>query len=729
MRVFKYLKHAKGAVILIICLLLVQAMCDLALPNFTSQIVDVGIQQAGIEHAATDEMSSDTYDDICALLSQDDEATFKSSYDETNSHTYKLNAYGKQHQTQLDKMVALPLVLIHDQTQMPDLNFREAIDRYHEGNATKEELFDLESKAKDQLDITDDAQLNQQAIVAARSEYESLGYNLSDMQMGYLARVGLLMLGLAALGMVVAICIGFIASRTAARIGAMLREQLFTKVVSFSEAEIQQFSAASLITRSTNDVQLVQMVIVITLRMVLFAPIVALGGIFMIVYTNPAMGWIVALAVVAVMGVVLLLMRIAMPKFKIMQTLIDKVNLVAREILTGLPVIRAFDRQEFEESRFDLANTQLMRTQLFTNRVMTFMMPAMMLLMNGVSVLIVWVGGFYVDNGVIQTGDLIAFITYAMVIIMSFLMIGMVSIMLPRADVAAGRINEVLACQPTITDSAHALQADIALNDSLANTFDAKPAGIEVRFDKVSFRYADTSECVLEDLSFVAEPGQTTAIIGSTGSGKTTIIKLIERFFDVSSGAILLNGIDVRDVSQATLRSQIGYVPQTAFLFGGTIATNVAYRDENMDAAQINTALDWAQATEFVSSKQDGINAEISQGGTNVSGGQRQRISIARALATPASIYLFDDCFSALDYKTDAALRHELAVNLGDVTKIVVAQRVATIMSANKIIVLDDGRIVGQGTHKELLEQCAEYREIAQSQLSEAELFGGESCE
>lgn len=722
MRVFKYLKHAKGAVVLIVCLLLVQAMCDLALPNFTSQIVDVGIQQAGVEHAATDEMSASTYDDICALLPEEDEATFKAAYSKTDAGTYELNKQGREHRAELDKLVALPLVLIHNTTQAPDLSFREAIDRYNQGDATKQDLFDLEAQAKDHLDITDDAQLDQQAIVAARSEYESLGYNLSDMQMSYLIRVGLLMLALAALGMVVAICIGFIAARTAAKIGALLREQLFEKVVSFSETEIQKFSAASLITRSTNDVQLVQMVVVITLRMVLFAPIVAIGGIFMILYTNPAMGWIVALAVVAVMGVVLLLMKVAMPKFQIMQTLIDKVNRIAREVLTGLPVIRAFDRQTFEQARFDQANTQLMRTQLFTNRVMTFMMPAMMLLMNGVSVLIVWVGSFYVDNGVIQTGDLIAFITYSMVIIMSFLMIGMVSIMLPRADVAAGRINEVLACEPSIVDAKSASNADAALASTLASS----QAGIEVRFDKVSFRYADTSECVLEDLSFVAEPGQTTAIIGSTGSGKTTIVKLIERFFDVSSGAITLNGVDVREISQATLRNHIGYVPQKAFLFGGTIATNVAYRDENLDASQINTALGWAQAQEFVSAKEAGIGAEISQGGTNVSGGQRQRLSIARALATPASIYLFDDCFSALDYKTDAALRHELNTNLGSATKIVVAQRVATIMSAHKIIVLDDGRIVGQGTHRELLETCDEYREIAQSQLSEAELFGGE---
>lgn len=722
MRVFAYLKHAKGAVALIVCLLLVQAMCDLALPNYTSQIVDVGIQQAGVEHAATEEMSATTFADICALLPADDEATFKNSYDETDAGTYTLNAQGKQHQAELDQMVALPLVIIHDQTQTPDLDFREAIDRYNAGDATKEELFDLESKAKDELGLTDDAQVNQQAIVAARSEYESLGYNLSDMQMGYLLRVGLLMLGLAALGMVVAICIGFVASRTAAKIGAMLREQLFTKVVSFSEAEIQKFSAASLITRSTNDVQLVQMVVVVTLRMVLFSPIVAIGGIFMIVYTNPAMGWIVALAVVAVIGVVLLLMKIAMPKFQIMQKLIDKVNLVAREVLTGLPVIRAFDRQVFEEDRFDRANTALMRTQLFTNRVMTFMMPAMMLLMNGVSVLIVWVGGFYVNDGVIQTGDLIAFITYAMVIIMSFLMIGMVSIMLPRADVAAGRINEVLACEPSIMDGEDAVQAD----EALVKARTEHAGGVAVRFDDVSFRYADTSECVLEHLSFTAEPGQTTAIIGSTGSGKTTIIKLIERFFDVSSGAITLDGVDVRDMSQAALRAQIGYVPQKAFLFGGTIASNVAYRDEQMGEDQINTALDWAQAQEFVSSKEAGIHAEISQGGTNVSGGQRQRLSIARALATPANVYLFDDCFSALDYKTDAALRHELNTHLGEATKIVVAQRVATIMGAHKIIVLDDGRIVGQGTHQELLETCEEYREIAQSQLSEAELFGGE---
>ena len=720
MRIIRYLKNCKVAVLLIVCLLVVQAFTDLALPHYTSDIVDVGIQQSGVEHAATDEMTAKTHDEIAMMLPVDDEQTFRDAYTETDDGTYKLNDQGKKEQEELDRMVALPLVAIHYSSQIPDLDLDQVMQAYEAGAIDKQKILDMLDEAKQHMGDMGDSIVDQQAIAAAKAEYESLGYNLSDMQMGYLVRIGLLMLGLAALGMVAAVLVGFIASRTAAKVGATLRSKLFRRVVSFSDAEVQSFSAASLITRGTNDIQLVQMVTVMLLRMVLYAPILAIGGIIMVSRTNLAMSWIIILAVAVIFVLIIVLMRVALPKFQIMQTLIDRVNLVSREILTGLPVIRAFDRQPYEEKRFDEASTKLMKTQLFTNRVMTFMMPLMMLIMNGVSVLIVWVGGSYIDNGTIQTGDLIAFITYAMVIIMSFLMIGMISIMLPRADVAAQRVNEVLETKPTICDPA----ADKARDAELRRSDE----GATIAFNDVSFRYGDSKECVLEHIDFTAESGKTTALIGSTGSGKSTVIKLIERFYDVTEGSVTIDGVDVRDVTQQALREQLGYVPQKAFLFSGTIESNVAYADEGMPVDRIREAVDIAQASEFVASKEEGLGTRVSQGGSNVSGGQRQRLAIARALATEARAYLFDDSFSALDYKTDAALRQELHTRLGGKTVVIVAQRISTVLHADRIVVLDDGRIVGQGTHEELMETCEEYREIAMSQLSEAELNGGDAA-
>ena len=720
MRIIRYLKNCKVAVLLIVCLLVVQAFTDLALPHYTSDIVDVGIQQSGVEHAATDEMTAKTHDEIAMMLPVDDEQTFRDAYTETDDGTYKLNDQGKKEQEELDRMVALPLVAIHYSSQIPDLDLDQVMQAYEAGAIDKQKILDMLDEAKQHMGDMGDSIVDQQAIAAAKAEYESLGYNLSDMQMGYLVRIGLLMLGLAALGMVAAVLVGFIASRTAAKVGATLRSKLFRRVVSFSDAEVQSFSAASLITRGTNDIQLVQMVTVMLLRMVLYAPILAIGGIIMVSRTNLAMSWIIILAVAVIFVLIMVLMRVALPKFQIMQTLIDRVNLVSREILTGLPVIRAFDRQPYEEKRFDEASTKLMKTQLFTNRVMTFMMPLMMLIMNGVSVLIVWVGGGYIDNGTIQTGDMIAFITYSMVIIMGFLMIGMISIMLPRADVAAQRVNEVLETKPTICDPA----ADKARDAELRRSGE----GATIAFNDVSFRYGDSKECVLEHIDFTAEPGKTTALIGSTGSGKSTVIKLIERFYDVTEGSVTIDGVDVRDVTQQALREQLGYVPQKAFLFSGTIESNVAYADEGMPVDRIREAVDIAQASEFVASKEEGLGTRVSQGGSNVSGGQRQRLAIARALATEARAYLFDDSFSALDYKTDAALRQELHTRLGGKTVVIVAQRISTVLHADRIVVLDDGRIVGQGTHEELMETCEEYREIAMSQLSEAELNGGDAA-
>lgn len=716
MRIIRYLKNCKIAVLLILCLLIVQAFTDLSLPHYTSDIVDVGIQQSGIEHAAVDEMSAKTHDEIAMMLPTSDEQTFNDAYSQTDAGTYKLNDEGKKELEKLDDLVAMPLVTIHFASQIPDFNLDKITQAYQAGTISKDQILSMMDKAKQGMGDMNDSLIKQQAISAAKAEYEGLGYDLSGMQIGYLIRIGLTMLGLAALGMAVAVMVGFIASRTAAKLGATLRSKLFRRVISFSDAEVQSFSAASLITRGTNDIQQIQMVTVMLLRLVLYAPVLAIGGIFMVSRTNLAMTWVIVLAVAIIFVLIALLMKVAMPKFKMMQKLIDKVNLVSREILTGLPVIRAFDRQPYEEQRFDAASTRLMKTQLFTNRVMTFMMPLMMLIMNGVSVLIVWVGGSYIDSGTIQTGDLIAFITYSMVIIMSFLMMGMISIMLPRADVAAQRVNEVLATKPTIANPDPAVARDAELSAT---------GGATIAFSNVSFKYGDSKECVLEGLDFTCEPGKTTALIGSTGSGKSTVIKLIERFYDVTEGSITVDGVDIREVSQEALRSQLGYVPQKAFLFSGTIESNISYVDADMPLERIQAASEIAQAADFIASKPEGMEAPVSQGGTNVSGGQRQRLAIARALATDARAYLFDDSFSALDYKTDAELRQELSRRLSDKTVVIVAQRISTILRADKIIVLDDGRIVGQGTHGQLLESCEEYREIATSQLSEDELKGG----
>lgn len=720
MRIIKNLAQHKLVVLLIVVLLCVQAACDLALPNYTSDIVDTGIQQQGVQDVAPEQLTGRTHDLVTMMLPEPEEQMFADAYAQNEDGTYSLTESGKRDRAALDDAMALPMTVTCYADQIAELDLDQVKAAYDQGMIGKDDIQAMLDRARGSMGDMADTLIAQQGLAAARAEYEQLGYDLDAMQMDYLAATGAKMLGLAALGMVIAVMVGFLASHTAAKVGRSLRERLFNQVVGFSDAEIQSFSAASLITRGTNDVQLVQMVTVMLLRMVLYAPILAIGGIIMIARTDLSMGWIIIAAVAAIAVIMGVLMKVAMPKFKIMQKLIDRVNLVSRELLTGLPVIRAFGREQHEEARFDEANTRLMKTQLFTNRVMTFMMPLMMLIMNLVSVGIIWFGGHAIDAGNLQTGDLIAFITYSMVIIMGFLMIGMLSIMLPRADVAAQRIDEVLECKPSIADPEPEAAKDALLG---ANGL----PGARIAFENVSFRYSDGAECVLEGVSFTCEPGKTTAIIGSTGSGKSTVLKLAERFHDVTSGCITVDGVDVRDVSQHALRAQLGYVPQVAFLFSGTIASNVGYGVDDADENRIRAAADVAQASDFIAERPEGLATPISQGGTNVSGGQRQRLAIARALATDARAYLFDDSFSALDYKTDAALRHELSSRLGGKTVVIVAQRISTVLNADQIVVLDDGRVVGAGTHEQLMESCQEYREIAMSQLSEEELKGGDA--
>ncbi|MCI8366642.1 MAG: ABC transporter ATP-binding protein [Eggerthellaceae bacterium] len=718
MRLFRYFKGHGLALLLVLVLLVCQAFTDLMLPTLTSQIVDVGIQQAGVEHVAVDRMSDETHRFIEPLVPQADDALFAASY-ERDGDAWRLTDEGRANQAKLDEILAMPLALAHSKDRPEVSSFYQMMADYEAGRADRAQLLEAADAAKEPLGATSDEMVSQLGIAGARAEYEDLGYNLTDMQMGYLARTGAVMLALAALGAVFAIGVGFIAARTGAKIAFDLRQKLFSRVVSFGEEEIGRFSAASLITRGTNDIQLIQMVCMMLMRMVLYAPILGIGGIIMVMVVNASLGWIVVVAIVCVAAVLAVVFKLALPKFKIMQQLIDRVNLVAREMLTGLPVIRAFDRQPYEQERFDEASTRLMRTQLFTNRVMTFLMPAMMLIMNATSVAIVWFGGLGVDNGSIQTGDLIAFITYSMVIIMGFLMLGMISMMLPRAAVAAERVDEVIETEPRVHDAPKAQLVKLPADEA---------KGAKISFEDVSFAYEGSDKPTLDGLNFTVEPGQTLAIIGSTGSGKSTVLKLIERFFDVTAGQVLIDGVDVRDLSQHELRQQLGFVPQKAFLFTGTIATNVAYSDEAMSDAQMEEALSVAQALDFVNEEEDGADTAIAQGGTNVSGGQRQRLAIARALAARPRALLFDDSFSALDYKTDAQLRQALKQRLSGVTQVIVAQRVASIRDADVIVVLEEGRMVGRGTHDQLMETCDAYREIAYSQLSAEELEGGEAA-
>ena len=690
-KIMKYLLEYKTSVAVIILFLILQAYCDLSLPSYTSDIVDVGIGQGGIENAVPEVLREETLENICLLCEEADENLIRNAYRLTDNGQYRLKEIDEEEIGRLENAMQASIIALYllENTDIAQGGQQESAG----------ELSDMLAK--------------QMAIAFIKAEYEAAGVNTNRLQTGYLLRTGAKMLAMTILMLAAAIGAGFQAARVSAGIGLNLRNRVFQRVVSFSHAEMDRFSTASLITRSTNDIQQVQMVSVMLLRMVCYAPILGIGGIIKVVNTRTGMGWIIAVAVIMILTLVGTLVRIAMPKFQKMQLLVDRLNLVSREILTGLPVIRAFSREKYEEERFAKANRNLMQTQLFTNRVMTFMMPVMMLIMNGVTVAIVWFGARGVDMGNLQVGDMMAFITYTMMIVMSFLMLSMISVMLPRAGVAANRIEEVLHTEPTIKDAEGVRDKELREEGVLA-------------FENVNFRYPEAKEDALENISFVAKPGETTAIIGSTGSGKSTLLHLIPRFYDVTGGGITLDGIDIRELSQHKLRSQLGFVPQKGVLFSGTIASNLRFAGESFVSEEAMREAAWiAQAEDFIEGRPDKYESMIAQGGSNVSGGQKQRLSIARAIARRPKVFLFDDSFSALDYKTDMILRKNLHEKLSDATVIIVAQRISTILHADQIIVLDEGKIAGIGRHEELLQSCAAYQEIASSQLSEAELKGG----
>lgn len=709
-KIFKYLWEFKGMVVGIVLLLIVQAFCDLSLPQYTSDIVDIGIQQGGIEHVSLDEMRQETYDALQLFLTEEEAAVMAEGYELNEDGNYELNVTDKEQRQQLDEILGMPLVVLSNMQESGEITPDAIKQMLDSGMMTKEQILTKVDQIKEQMGDMSDSIIRQKAVLTVKAEYEALGWDMGDYQMQYLLKTGGKMLGITVVMMAAAILAGFLASYTSAKVGRNLRSRIFQKVVSFSHTEMDQFSTASLITRSTNDIQQIQMVCVMLLRMVLYAPILGIGGVIKVAGTRTGMSWVILVAVATIMVLVLVLMKVAMPKFKKMQILVDKLNLVSREILTGVPVIRAFSREKHEEERFAKANHDLMSTQLFTNRVMTFMMPTMMLIMNGITVLIVWVGAHGIDLGNLQVGDMMAFITYTMQIVMSFLMITMVSVMLPRAGVAANRIDEVLQVEPVIMDKKET-------RDESKEEWN----GV-VAFEDVSFRYPGAKEDALEHISFTAEPGKTTAIIGSTGCGKSTLLHLIPRFYDVTEGRVTIDGIDIRDLSQHKLRSLLGFVPQKGVLFSGDIASNIKFAGEHVSDEEMVEAAEIAQAMEFIEQKEDKFESAIAQGGTNVSGGQKQRLSIARAIARQPKVFLFDDSFSALDYKTDAVLRKSLHEKTADATVIIVAQRISTILHADQIIVLEDGKVAGMGTHEELLTSCETYLEIARSQLSEAEL-------
>lgn len=711
-KLLKYLGEHKAAVAAVIVLLIVQAYCDLSLPSYTSDIVDIGIQQNGIEHVTPQVMRQETMEYLTMFMEEEEAETVKASYDINTDGQWERKTRDTETAGQLDAILELPFLMLSQMGESEETSPENIKQMLDVGILTKEQLLQMREQAREEMGEANEAMIRQMAVLAVKAEYEACGIDLGRHQTNYLLRTGAKMLLLTLLMVATAVVVGLIAAKTSAQIGRDLRGKVFNKVVSFSNKEINEFSTASLITRSTNDIQQVQMVAVMLLRMVVYAPILGIGGVIKVAGTKTGMEWIIAVAVIVILCVVAVLMAIAMPKFKKMQTLVDRLNLVAREILTGIPVIRAFSREKTEEERFDGANKELMGTQLFTNRVMTTMMPTMMLIMNAITVAIVWFGAKGVDAGNLQVGDMMAFITYTMQIVMSFLMLTMISVMLPRAGVAAERIEEIINTKPVIDDKKEVLDKQIT-----------QMKGV-LEFEDVSFRYPGADEDALEHISFRAEPGKTTAIIGSTGSGKSTVVQLVPRFYDVTSGCIKIDGVDIRDLSQEKLRSYLGYVPQKGVLFSGNIESNIKYGGNMITDETMREAAEIAQAVDFIAAKPDGYQSEISQGGTNVSGGQKQRLSIARAIAKKPKIFLFDDSFSALDYKTDAVLRRRLKEKITDAAIVIVAQRISTILHADQIIVLDDGKVAGIGSHEQLMKECEAYQEIAKSQLSAVELAG-----
>ena len=745
-KLLKYLRPFAGAIIVAIMLLFVQAISDLSLPSYMSNIVNVGIQQKGIEDAVPKAIKSSELNKLLLFINSDDKKVVEDNYklirkeelsdddyekyikqypELANEDIYVLDTKSKDVKRKLNEILGRPMLITSlfesgDATKfMGDsgnvMAAPEGVDMANMdpfmmlSNMPEEQVLEIIKGINEKLDEMPESMVTQSAVTYVREQYKELGIDIDKVQTNYLFMAGAKMLGVALIGTIAAVIVTFIAARIAAALGRNLRKDVFNKVVGFSNAEFDRFSTASLITRTTNDIQQIMMLIVMGLRIVFYAPILGIGGIVKVVKSGAGMGWVIVVAVVSILSLVGVLFVFAIPKFKMVQKLVDKLNLVTRESLTGMLVIRAFSTEKYEEEKFERANMNLTKTNLFVNRAMSMMMPLMMFIMNGVTLLIVWVGSHRVDSGVMQVGDMMAFMQYVMQIIMAFLMISMVSVILPRALVSAGRVSEVL-------------NTDIAIkNIENPVRFKVEEKG-EIEFKNVSFKYPGADEYILKDINFKAKSGETTAFIGSTGSGKSTLINLIPRFYDVTSGEILIDGENIKNVSLHDLREKIGFVPQKGMLFSGTIESNLKYGGEHISDEYMYKAAEIAQATEFISSKESGFNTEISQGGTNVSGGQKQRLAIARALAKNSEICIFDDSFSALDFKTDAKLRKAINEELSDSTLLIVAQRISTIMNADQILVLDEGKVVGKGTHKELMENCEVYRQIALSQLSKEEL-------
>ena len=705
-KIFRNLAPYWKSVIIILALLAVQAFCDLAMPQYTSDIIDTGIQNGGIAYSVPQSVTQTDFEEAGLFMTDEQAALWKNSYDLEEDGIYRLNISKKKDITAVQNELLVPILINY---QLKDDERVQFIQAAKAGLAGKDAVIQMQDKASQMIDSMGASLVSSMGVAYAKQCDANAGMDMNKIQLNNLLAAGGKMVGLALIMAAATVLVGLAASRVAAGVGMTLRGNLFKKVVGFSNTEMDKFSTASLITRCTNDVQQIQMVTVIMLRIVAYAPIIGIGGIIKVLNTGSHMEWVIGLAVLLIMGFVLVLTSIAMPKFKLMQKLVDKVNLVSREILTGLSVIRAFGREDEEEKRFDAANTELTKTNLFTNRVMTFMMPGMMFIMYVITVLIVWVSAHHIDVGTMQVGTMTAFMTYAMQIVMAFLMLTLLSIMLPRAAVAADRIDEVMKTASSVENPDNPVHVE------------DKAEG-KVRFNHVNFRYPNAEDCVLENIDFEALPGQTTAIIGSTGCGKSTLVNLIPRLYDVTEGSITIDGTDIRNMSLEDLRGMIGFVPQKAVLFSGTIASNIKFGNSDASDDDMKQCAQIAQATEFIEEKDDTYNSRIAQGGSNVSGGQKQRLSIARAIAKHPKIFVFDDSFSALDLKTDAALRKALGENVCDSTMIIVAQRVSTILHAEQIIVLDEGRIAGIGTHGQLLENCEVYKEIAMSQLSEEEL-------